>query len=472
MSLLLGVMGYFNSNLPSFAADCNLQHECEVFSEEYFGGSRVCLQKNEPYSSPDGLKSFKIVDRNAALLVRRVPPPGKYPLMQFYAEVVHPEAGTTELRQPIITGTSQYDDALVEISCIDKNLPTPEIHVPIDADDVNPVLKTDGRANYRRPAEDKKVLVLREAFFWENAEDVGGFHGPNEEINISIVQPWVVGNYLNSLNPDPNDPCFADPFAVGCYSYERLNRFESLWQGFRLGGFAIPGPIYGQPCIDDPHNEWIDGPWGARYSNTGILDWDKDADWIDFHGMCRGKDDSQNRDNCRPERCSEPGSVPCDRVGIVINGADKGTAHGDDFIDASFLYKKDKETVLVLRMNGVLKFENVCRGEPPIRNVQSYALSWNGVNPADVYAPPPPYGPSCDPESVKGDCLCFNTKAECTLWEMAGSPHYPFRGLDEAYSCAVPGSTIGLYRGYYHPKIRVLSTPITIRAVDGSVTIE
>lgn len=174
----------------------------------------------------------------------------RYPEMFFYADT----------SQPMIGGTNQYCGATVQISCVPRRtLYQPTTWIPIDIDNVHPDADCKGRFPIRPPiGTNGRMMLLRRAFFWENSEDVWGIHGPYGDIKINVCDPGILN-----------------------YSYKQLQDDPSLWnkEGIRYYCCVLPGPVWEANNYPEPHNEWLDGPWGCYYSNIGFFDWEKNKNY-------------------------------------------------------------------------------------------------------------------------------------------------------------------------------------------------
>lgn len=162
---------------------------------------------------------------------------------------------------PAVLGTNQYEDINIRVKCIAKaetlaDLPQPDVFVPIDR--VNATYNPEDPNPYINIDPGTRVLMLRKAFFWENSEDLGCPHGPWAELNIKTLPSGILNNYSNL----------------------ELSQNTNIWQVPQNGSTRLPGPIYfaDEDClfnIYDAYSEWIDGPWGALYSNLPVHVWEE-----------------------------------------------------------------------------------------------------------------------------------------------------------------------------------------------------
>lgn len=235
---------------------------------------------------------------------------GVYKNMFFYSE---------EWKRSGIVGTDQYTKIPVRVRCVQRALPQPDIYVPIDRANAHPEA---GPFPYK--VTNKKMLFLKRAFFWENAEDLRcrltSPHGPAGDIKIHICHKsaanysidtlhkfqhlWRISNkngcevkifYNGSNTPFINSDCdsrlleFRPGDFLDYFNFDYSRPFDTLIYLPRTHykGSTIFGPFYVAPIACDeagflahfnpgvPHNEWNDGPWGAVYSNVAVIDWDK-----------------------------------------------------------------------------------------------------------------------------------------------------------------------------------------------------
>ena len=100
-----------------------------------------------------------------------------------------------------------------------------------------------------------KCLSYVELFFWENSEDIGGWHGPYGDIKIEAWNPIILSFSESQLN----------------------NTWQYIEPSYRINNSVLPGPIwsgYAKMWYPDPYHEWVDGPFGCIYSNIAIYDWE------------------------------------------------------------------------------------------------------------------------------------------------------------------------------------------------------
>lgn len=417
---------------PVRSGDCDSPHSCEYFSDQDYGGRRTCLEVGEaPIVSADGLDSFRLLSSDVALLAERVVPPANYQRLFFYSEVTHQEDGVAQLSMPMIAGTNQYDGTQVRVSCVlARGAPLPRVEVPIDVVDIHPAVSAEHRGDYRQPSASSQILTLDGAYFWENAEQLGGLHGPYEEINIAVVRAETVQSYIDSLKPGGDQT----------YSYANMNRnADELWNNaaVKYKEYAIPGPVYAFRCAAglNPHSEWIDSDWGTRYSNLGLVDWRSDATWVGTDATGR------------------------QRVGLIIHGADP---NGDDFIDAVFVYKDDDVVHFLVGAHGVIRLKNLRDVQQAIDRADAYTWDdWDGTYPENVCA----LNPTGTMDACWSSCCQL---IDCTEGcGVNGSRYKPFDRWERAYECLIAGSTLGLIAGKY-PSRLILSKRMTLKGIGGT----
>lgn len=279
----------------------------------------------------NGGPSIKIFNQSAGVKVKLIPTIGNYPEISYY----------TETNISSVGGTDQYNCnpviepcRLLEISCVDRFLPEPKIFIPIDRNNVHP----DNGETAPEPVGNKRMLMLRKAYFRENSEDIDGIHGPYAEIKANICRPIVMQ-----------------------YSYENFESSDD-WKtnGNRYATYDIPGygwdaDIWPEPS---PRNEWIDNWWGCYYSNMALLDWDL---------------------------------IEGNSVALVISEAD--ATNPEDVLGRAEIRKNMEGCILIkCRMFGWVVVQNVDIGpsgrEPSVNVATTYLYNnWNGVKPEDFYGP-------------------------------------------------------------------------------------
>lgn len=245
----------------------------------------------------------------------------------------------SEVSQPNYFGTNQYCGRNLKIECIPANMPEPSIFVPVDRLSVHP----DADNSPLWPwTPSHKMLVLRKAFFWENSEDLGDFHGPYGAIGISVCSQ-----------------------ALGTWSYDDfLNNWQNIRDTpLRFRAMGLPGPIwsgYAPRFYPDPYSEWIDGPWGCTYSNIALHDW--------------GTNSSAG-----------------DAITVVVTEADP--TNNEDILGWLLVTPDMSGPILVkARMFGWVMLENItvdASGYEPsvdVGDVYWYG-GWDGIYPEEVYGP-------------------------------------------------------------------------------------
>lgn len=332
--------------------------------------------------SPNGCSgSFQVI--NAAVKVEMITPPYPYPFMLLYSE--------KNIRN-MEPGTDQYCGKPLKITCLKKaesvdELPQPTAWIPVDRNNINydndppnPTLKID---------IGDTVLMLKRAFLWENAEDLGCCHGPYASVGLNIYKANLLKDYSFNFDAISDDfcgagdvselanscsiaPCNLNPFSTCC-------RFLDKYQV--IGGYKVPGPVFnadnscndfghifcGYPFnfVDDPKSEWIDGPWGVTYSRIPIFNWT---------------------------------NTPDNEVSVVLREGDN--LNCDDFLGGMLINKNDigKKILFKAWKYGWIELEIVKIKEADlIENVdksnQYWYANWNGANPEEIHSIPqtPPY---------------------------------------------------------------------------------
>jgi hypothetical protein len=222
----------------------------------YYNGPYIDLKIGETkYVTTDGDECcVDILNSNAAVKASTDTPHAPYlphipAYFFFYTESDFPE----------VFGTDQYENVRLKVECLPKastykEMPQPQIFVPFDFSSKNPHPENDHHLLEAMPGH--RMLVLRRAFFWENSESIGGWHGPYGDIKIEAHNPIVLQ-----------------------YTDEQLVKSKSLWHPHVYRSSDLSGPIwsgYAQALYPDPYDEWIDGPFGCIYSNIAVWDWGVD----------------------------------------------------------------------------------------------------------------------------------------------------------------------------------------------------
>lgn len=273
---------YFFTIIISLSISFSFSQDCLFYANiNYSGdltnmaiGDQIIIQLDSTQSPSWMLSS------NAAIKIERVTPPDYYPSMLIYSERDAKNIG----------GTSDYMGQKILVRCLGQNnLPQPLAYVPIDAFDT-PIKSFDpGSMTNVDPGD--TVLVVRKAYIYENAEDLGCCHGPWGSVGLSVHPSDLLPDFNNDFNLISEVYCggqdFIDIIFNNCswYNWECGNFLENYPV---IGGVKLPGPIYtaDNPCDDisggglgclfipeDPSSEWIDGPWGTCYSNLFVLNW-------------------------------------------------------------------------------------------------------------------------------------------------------------------------------------------------------
>lgn len=194
--------------------------------------------------------SWVIVHPWAAIQVSVPNPPDNYPSMFLNSSVTSTH----------VWGTDQYRRTALTVSCRNAiSLPQPFAWIPIDGD-VTPISDSYNTM----PPAGTPVLKLKRAYIYENSEVLNCFlsHGPAGSLAIHIVSASMFGDYGNDLQAIANAYC-----EDGC-------AFEDDY--YLSWGNKLSGPAYSEslcPFAPTPHNEWIDGPLGVKYSNYPVFDW-------------------------------------------------------------------------------------------------------------------------------------------------------------------------------------------------------
>lgn len=299
------------------------QTSCIVFGSNNYEGDTYNLSIGESitFTSGNGV-SFKTPNPSAALKVSFLEPiwgdnggNAPYDKMFFYAEN----------DQPFMTNEhpefSQFTNASLKAECLQRgSLPEPDIYVPIDGSNIAIEQK-----NHLDPKSDHDMLILKRAFLWDNFEQIRGAasgtcpdaHGPSASLTIKFFTPEILNQSFERLNNQYYDCGFALTISASNDSILQLIACDSLcFPGeiclstlFTKNTDNKPaktaklyGPSYfmetpncsvlgfdtGNP--PEAFNEWIDGPWGAVYSNIAILDWDSIQGDSVILGLAEGDD--------------------------------------------------------------------------------------------------------------------------------------------------------------------------------------
>lgn len=345
LAYLVGIVFQLGT-LPAYSADARVYYQ-----GTYYQGPYVDLEVGQVVERPSDGDEFcvDILSPNTAVIVESLSPqynapynenPPFYPLI--YVDKDFPE----------VFGTDQYEDALLRISCVPaatnwRQLPQPDVYVPFDFSSRN---TTPDPANDTPPIEaipGHRQLVLRRAYFWENSEDVGGWHGPYADIKIGAYRQSVVQ-----------------------YSDMELVQNSSLWDSPSLiiQKTELPGPVWGGYATigyPDPYDEWIDGPFGCVYSNISVMDW-----------------------GVYPDESA--------RIGIIISESDSPDAYMGR--SASAIGPSDEGEILIKVWGfGFVVVENIWVPEGGERNLATGDVywygGWDGEYPCRVYGPTNPAVP-------------------------------------------------------------------------------
>ncbi|MCB0855780.1 MAG: hypothetical protein KDD63_26345, partial [Bacteroidetes bacterium] len=346
--------------------------DCIVYDREHFQvtsqagsaynmniGQTITSNPIQGYPGP----SFKVLNPNAAVLIKINNSIGNYDSLFVYSE---------ESEWPKIGGTSLYQVNSLTARCIQRlpQGPQPEVFVPINRANVNSgatphsILLTNAQNGHR-------VLMMRKAYFYENSEDIGTIHGPYGDLKVNVCAQSV-NNLSYSALEDPSNW-----------------HNSSVWYDQN----TLYGPIYDEPTNNPaPKNEWIDGPWGAEYSNVMVWDWDA------------------------------PGNP--NTVTILVSESD-GT-NAEDYLGKKLISKTDNTVFMSVGCYGWILFENVditSGAEPSIEVGSHYWFdAWDGSYPESVYGP--------------------NGSAY-------GSQYKPFFNYSDLIQNAPPGSDVGLMGGKF-----------------------
>jgi len=145
--------------------------DLEVWSGANYTGTLLYtlnIGQSQSFLSSNNTLSFNIKSLNTAFKVTyNGTAYNNYPEVSFYSDI----------DIPWIDGTTQYGtlflSANLVISCISKSLPQPPAFIPINSSNIHL-----NAGSYVVPQNTKRMLMLRQAYFWENSEDIGGWHGP------------------------------------------------------------------------------------------------------------------------------------------------------------------------------------------------------------------------------------------------------------------------------------------------------
>lgn len=272
----------------------------------------------------------------------------------------------TDQDMPFVGGTSQYAGINLRVECIPKgNLPQPTSWVPVDRNNVNNEVAEGYTIGER-------VLMLRRAYIWENAEDVGCCHGPYGSVTLKVFHSNLLTDYNFNFTEIAENYCESFcSLAPACQSF--LANYPSI----NNAGFRLAGPVYNadNPCNDagnffncltipdDPKSEWADGPWGVCYSRIPVLKWE---------------------------------NLP-DQVSLILREGDETNC--DDFMAGILIDKNNNDTIIFRAWNfGWIELQNITITQADIDHnvdVADYYWnhSWNGNNPGHIHSIPqtPPY---------------------------------------------------------------------------------
>ncbi len=379
--LLLSIVGF------------SQQTSCTVYSNNDYEGNayNLSIGQSVTFTSGNGV-SFKTPDDKAALKVTFLEEiwgdnggNAPYTNLFFYAEN----------DQPFMTnehpGLSQYKNVLLRAECLLRTAPPePDIYVPIDGNSV-----AGGHLNLNKGHD---MVILKRAFFWDNFEQIRGkasgacpeAHGPAGKLYIRIFRPEIRQHSFERLNiqdwqicndsmppPPPDSICY-----YNCHPGQRC--FETYFIKNSNGdpGMQLYGPLFFQrtpncPVADffgknappDSYNEWLDGPWGAVYSNIALFDWDENPQ----------------------------GNIDSILIGIVEGDGKKvlgfvGTFQ--DFLGGAVIRRKDKGEILIkIGAYGWIIVQNYHKGDTlfsteteEVANHYWYP-TWDGTYPEAVCGP-------------------------------------------------------------------------------------
>lgn len=384
------------------------------YSGNYYSlmiGDSIDLKSNR-----EGL-SFRVNNEDAALLVKVLDivggnwEKGDYENMFFYSDISAPN----------IPGTEQYSKYAVRVYCISSgSLPIPPYFVPIDGCHIHPDATPYPLNNFN--GLDVKigdtVLYLRRSFFWENAEQLNcdlpsDPHGPYGDIKINVTED-----------------------SISFLTYEELLD-PTLWHVIRPT--TVFGPIWGAAaCGPNPHNEWVDGPWGCVYSNVPIFNW--------------------NQTNI-------------DSAGLIVSEADKSSP--SDFLGSCITRKNDIGLFLfkvgvcgwIILENKIITPTNYV--EESIEHVSNfYYPTWDGHYPAIVKGPDIP-GIERGNLSFSG-CVFNNSNIGDRF---NGSQYYPYFEYDSINYLIHEFDSVGIIGGVI-PAGLELDKQITYIPLDASYSNE
>jgi len=336
--------------------------DAQLFKYQYYGGSpalNLNLGEIKYVNTDDDDISIKILNPNVAIKATRVDGSNN----DYPEGAVERFLLFTDQNMPFVGGTSQYQNVNLRVECVPKeNLPQPTSWVPVDRNNVNSEIAEGYTIGER-------VLMLRRAYIWENAEDVSCCHGPYGSVTLMVYPSNLLTDY------GFNFPAIAEVYcenfcslAPTCQSF--LANYPVINNGFRLAG-----PVYNadNPCNDfgsnclgipsDPKSEWADGPWGVCYSRIPVFKW---------------------------------GNLP-DQVSLVLREGDETNC--DDFMAGILIDKNNSNTIVFRAWNfGWIELQNITITQADIDNnvdVADYYWnhSWNGNNPEHIHSIPqtPPY---------------------------------------------------------------------------------
>lgn len=354
--------------------------EVKIFTGNNYQNLYATLKPGQSITfSPNGCNgSFQVI--NAAVKVQMINPPYPYPFMFVYSE-----KNISNLEP----GTDQYCGKPLKITCLEKaesvhDLPQPSAWIPVDRNNINYENNPTLEINIG-----DRALMLKRAFIWENAEDLGCCHGPYGSVGLEIYKSNLLKDYNFNFDAIANDfcgqrdvenfgnsctvaPCSLNPFSTCCTF---LNKYPVI----SGAGYKLPGPVFnadnrcndfwaGIDCLwqpSDPKSEWLDGPWGVCYSRIPVFIW------------------SDNTDN---------------EVSLVLREGDDTNC--DDFLGGMLINKNDigKKILFKAWKYGWIELEIVTIKQADlIENVdksnQYWYANWNGANPEEIHSIPqaPPY---------------------------------------------------------------------------------
>lgn len=352
---------------------------------------------SDPNAPPDTIltsnqPSWKVLDASSAILIERITSHLNYPFQILYS---------VESSSKIQGNDSDsFSKSKVRVSCISKDsLPQPQVLIPLDGyESISfskppPMPDSDNNLN---------MLVLKKAFLWGNSEQLDCCHGPAGAVSIRTYPPT---SFTPFASVDYNSEFISEQYCEGVITncINCCNKFEKQMTDFRMPGPAFtfdnkcdegadyvlcgefvddlgdfaqlvfdiatdPQGIKLCDLLDDcedwlnhnPTSEWLDGPWGVRYSNFPLIVWD---------------------------------TTQLNDVFVMIREGDEGGFpfyDRDDYMGGRFVSKFEQGEILVRCYHfGWLVLENITlpphSKEPSVDIANRYWFNaWDGVFPVDI----------------------------------------------------------------------------------------